>query len=64
MNEIDFTVWEDEKANESESTSWWFQINSFSIVAKCGSLREIEVNVNLVVWLKERLEAPYNYILK
>ena len=30
----------------------------FHIVAEGGSLNEIEVNVNLLVWLKERLEAP------
>ena len=28
-------------------------------MTKCGSLYEIDANVNLMVQLKERLEAPY-----
>ena len=31
---------------------------------ECASLHEIEVNVNLLVYLKNRLEAPSNYVLK
>ena len=61
---LDFKVWEVEKANGIEGTSRWFQTIKFSRVAEYSSLREREVNVNLLVWLKERLEAPWNYILK
>jgi hypothetical protein len=33
-------------------------------VAKCGSLWEIEVDVNLLAQLKKRLKALKNYVLK
>lgn len=31
--------------------------------AECGGLRKIEANVNLMVQLKERIQAPSNYFL-
>ena len=34
------------------------QTGSFSRVAELGSLREIEVNINLMVQLKKKLETP------
>jgi hypothetical protein len=37
---------------------------NFSTMVQCGSLHEIEANVNLVVYLKEKLKAPWNYVLK
>ena len=35
-----------------------FKLTNFLRVAECDSLRKIEVDGNLVVQLKERLEAP------
>ena len=57
-NGISFKVWEANKVNGTERISWWIQTISFSSVAEFGSLHEIEANVNLVVQMKERLEAP------
>jgi hypothetical protein len=54
QNEIDFEVWEAEKANGTKSTSRWFQTNLLSRAAVCNSLHEIETNVNMLVLLKRK----------
>ena len=51
-------VWVIER--KTDNTPLWFQNNSFSVVAKCSSLCEIEANVNLVVQLKERKKEKKN----
>ena len=48
---------EAEKANGTKSASLWFQTNLFARVAEGGSLQEAEANINLMVQLKERLQA-------
>jgi len=60
MNEIDFKVEEAEKVEGTEVGHDGFKpTNSLEWqMAECSSLCEIEANVNLVVQLKERLEAP------
>lgn len=54
----------DDTSRTLESTSGWFQTSKDPRVVECGSLNEIDTNVNLIIRLKERLEAPLNYILK
>ena len=48
-NETYFSVWGAQKANGTESISWWFQTSSFYTLAECSSLREIGAYVNLLV---------------
>ena len=58
LYDIDFKVWETEKANEIDNTLGWFQTYQFSIVTKFNSHREVESNVNLVVQLKKDYKLP------
>ena len=46
------------KVDGTKSTLRWCQTSYFHGVAECCGLREIEANVNLMVQLKVRLEAP------
>ena len=41
-----------------------FKPVGFFWTVKCGSFREIETNINLMIWLKESFEAPWNCILQ
>ena len=43
---------------ETKTTSRWSGTGSFPKVAECSSLGEVEANINMMVQLKERLEAP------
>ena len=57
-NEIDFRVREDERLVGLKIHQDGVKPLNF---LECSSLYEVEVNVNLMVQLKERLETPYYY---
>lgn len=56
--QIEYEVQEAEKANMIESKSRWFLTIGLSRVVEFGSRSEKDANVNLVVQLKVRVEAP------
>ena len=58
VNKSEYEVQEAEKANGIESKSRWFLTIGLSRVVEFGSHSEKDGNVNLVVQLEVRVEAP------
>ena len=56
--QIEYEVQEAEKANMIESKSRWFLTIGLPRVVEFGSRSEKDANVNLVVQMKVRVEAP------
>jgi hypothetical protein len=52
------------KVYGTKSTSRWCQIDYFPTMMACGSLCEIDTNVESLVQLKESVETSLYYILK